>query len=83
MDEPTIGVDVGAKDEIRKIIEEVAAAGAGVLLVTTELDELVWLCDRVLIMFRGAIVGELSGEAIEQRTILQASATGQIQAMAA
>ncbi len=83
MDEPTIGVDVGAKDEIRKIIEEVAAGGAGVLLVTTELDELVWLCDRVLIMFRGAIVGELSGEAIEQRAILQASTTGQIQAMAA
>ena len=43
MDEPTIGVDVGAKDEIRKIIDEVAAAGVGVLLVTTELDELVCL----------------------------------------
>jgi ABC-type sugar transport system ATPase subunit len=83
MDEPTIGVDVGAKDEIRKIIDEVAAAGAGVLLVTTELDELVSLCDRVLIMFRGAIVGELSGEAIERRAILQASTTGQIQALAA
>jgi ABC-type sugar transport system ATPase subunit len=83
MDEPTIGIDVGAKDEIRKIIGEVAAAGAGVLLVTTELDELVWLCDRVLIMFRGAIVGELSGEAIERRAILQASTTGQIQAIAA
>jgi ABC-type sugar transport system ATPase subunit len=82
MDEPTIGVDVGAKDEIRKIIGEVAAAGVGVLLVTTELDELVSLCDRVLIMFRGAIVGELSGEAIEQRAILQASTTGQIQAAA-
>jgi ABC-type sugar transport system ATPase subunit len=53
-----------------------------VLLVTTELDELVSLCDRVLIMFRGAIVGELSGEAIERRAILQASMTGQIQAAA-
>ena len=82
MDEPTIGVDVGAKDEIRKIIDEVAAAGVGVLLVTTELDELVSLCDRVLIMFRGAIVGELAGEAIERRAILQASTTGQIQAAA-
>jgi ABC-type sugar transport system ATPase subunit len=82
MDEPTIGVDVGAKDEIRKIIGEVAAAGVGVLLVTPELDELVSLCDRVLIMFRGAIVGELSGEAIERRAILQASTTGQIQAAA-
>jgi len=48
----------------------------------TELDELVSLCDRVLIMFRGAIVGELSGEAIERRAILQASTTGQIQAAA-
>ena len=82
MDEPTIGVDVGAKEEIRKIIDEVAAAGVGVLLVTTELDELVSLCDRVLIMFRGAIVGELSGAAIERRAILQASTTGQIQAAA-
>ena len=61
MDEPTIGVDVGAKEEIRKIIDEIAAAGVGVLLITTELDELVLLCDRVLVMFRGAIVGELSG----------------------
>ena len=82
MDEPTIGVDVGAKEEIRKIIGEVAAAGVGVLLVTTELDELVSLCDRVLIMFRGAIVGELSGGAIERGAILQASTTGQIQAAA-
>ena len=62
MDEPTIGIDVGAKDEIRKIIDEIATAGVGVLLVTTELDELVSLCDRVLVMFRGAIVGELSGD---------------------
>jgi ABC-type sugar transport system ATPase subunit len=82
MDEPTIGVDVGAKEEIRKIIDEVASAGVGVLLVTTELDELVNLCDRVLIMFRGAIVGELSGDAIERRAILQASTTGEIQAAA-
>jgi ABC-type sugar transport system ATPase subunit len=77
-----IGVDVGAKDEIRKIIAEVAAAGVGVLLITTELDELVSLCDRVLIMFRGGIVGELSGQAIERRAILQASTTGQIEAAA-
>ena len=58
MDEPTIGVDVGAKAEIRSIIDEIAAAGVGILLITTELDELVLLCDRVLIMFRGAIIGE-------------------------
>jgi ABC-type sugar transport system ATPase subunit len=83
MDEPTIGVDVGAKEEIRKIIDEIAAAGVGVLLITTELDELVLLCDRVLVMFRGAIVGELSGEGVKRETILQASACGEIQAAAA
>jgi ABC-type sugar transport system ATPase subunit len=83
MDEPTIGVDVGAKEEIRKIIDEIAAAGVGVVLVTTELDELVLLCDRVLVMFRGAIIGELSGEEVNRERILHASACGEIQAAAA
>ena len=83
MDEPTIGVDVGAKEEIRKIIDEIAGAGVGVVLVTTELDELVLLCDRVLVMFRGAIIGELSGEAVNRERILHASACGEIRAAAA
>ena len=83
MDEPTIGVDVGAKEEIRKIIDEIASAGVGVVLVTTELDELVLLCDRVLVMFRGAVIGELSGEAVNRERILHAAACGEIQAAAA
>jgi ABC-type sugar transport system ATPase subunit len=83
MDEPTIGVDVGAKEEIRRIIDEIASAGVGVVLVTTELDELVLLCDRVLVMFRGAVIGELSGEAVNRERILHAAACGEIQAAAA
>src|SRR5271154_5759018 len=83
MDEPTIGVDVGAKEEIRKIIDEIARAGVGILLVTTELDELALLCDRVLVMFRGAIIGELSGGEIDRETILRASACGEIRAVSA
>jgi ABC-type sugar transport system ATPase subunit len=82
MDEPTIGVDVGAKEEIRKIIDEIARAGVGVLLITTELDELVLLCDRVLVMFRGAIIGELSGDEVQRENILRASACGEIRAAA-
>jgi ABC-type sugar transport system ATPase subunit len=78
MDEPTIGIDVGSKAEIRGIIDEIAAIGVGILLVTTELEELVCLCDRVLIMFRGAIIGELCGAAINHNNILQASACGEI-----
>jgi ABC-type sugar transport system ATPase subunit len=83
MDEPTIGIDVGAKDEIRKIIDEIAGAGVGVVLVTTELDELVLLCDRVLVMFRGAVIGELSGDDVNRERILHAAACGEIQAAAA
>jgi ABC-type sugar transport system ATPase subunit len=83
MDEPTIGIDVGSKEEIRFIVDEIARAGVGILLVTTELEDLVLLCDRVLIMFRGAIIGELGGAAIERGAILHASACGEIGAAAA
>jgi ABC-type sugar transport system ATPase subunit len=83
MDEPTIGIDVGSKDEIRGIIDEIAGTGVAVLLVTTELDELVALCDRVLIMFRGAIVGELAGDQVIRERILHAAACGEIEAAAA
>ena len=76
MDEPTIGLDVGSKAEIRGIIDEIAATGVGIVLVTTELEELVSLCDRVLVMFRDAIVAELTGDGIERATILHASAGG-------
>ncbi|MEP0324711.1 sugar ABC transporter ATP-binding protein [Bauldia litoralis] len=79
MDEPTIGIDVGSKEEIRAIIDEIATAGVGIVLITTELEELVTLCDRVLVMFRGEIVGALNGQEIERETILHASACGEIQ----
>jgi ABC-type sugar transport system ATPase subunit len=79
MDEPTIGIDVGSKEEIRGIIDEIATTGVGVVLITTELEELVSLCDRVLVMFRGRIVGELTGDEIERQAILQASACGSIE----
>jgi ABC-type sugar transport system ATPase subunit len=83
MDEPTIGIDVGSKDEIRGIIDEIAGTGVGVLLVTAELDELVALCDRVLIMFRGAIVGQLAGAGVVRERILHAAVSGEIKAAAA
>jgi ABC-type sugar transport system ATPase subunit len=77
MDEPTIGIDVGSKAEIRAIIDEISAEGVGVVLVTTELEELVSLCDRVLVMFRGAFVAELTGDAIERKSILHTAACGE------
>ena len=59
MDEPTIGIDVGSKAEIRELIRAIAADGVGVILITAEIDELTTLCDRVLVMFRGRFVAEL------------------------
>jgi ABC-type sugar transport system ATPase subunit len=76
LDEPTIGVDVGSKEEIRAIIRDIVAGGTGVILITAELAELEALCDRVLVMFRGAIVATLEGDAVEGRAILQASVSG-------
>ena len=62
MDEPTIGIDVGSKAEIRELIREIAADGVGVVLITAEIDELTTLCDRVLVMFRGRFVAELRND---------------------
>jgi ABC-type sugar transport system ATPase subunit len=80
LDEPTIGIDVGSKAEIRHTIREIARDGVGVLLITAEIDELTTLCDRVLVMFRGQVVAELTGAAIERHTILHASVSGELTA---
>ncbi|NOY55681.1 MAG: sugar ABC transporter ATP-binding protein [Actinobacteria bacterium] len=66
MDEPTVGVDVGAKAEIYRLIAELASAGAGVLVASHDLGELMGLCDRVLVMVRGEIV---ANERVEDLTL--------------
>ena len=76
LDEPTIGIDVGSKDEIRKIIREVAAQGVGILLLTTEQEELELMCDRVLVLFRGRIVQEFAGKEINKDAITHAAIGG-------
>ena len=73
MDEPTIGIDVGAKYEIRRIIKNIALKGVSVILITAELEELVALCDRVLVMFRGEIIKTIVGDAINKQEIIKAS----------
>lgn len=78
LSEPTVGIDVGTKYEIRKLIEEMASKGVSIILITTELEELEKLCDRVLIMFRGRIVNEFTGDNINKENILEASTGGGI-----
>jgi len=60
-DEPTRGVDVGAKESIYEIIESLAEDGLAALVISSELEELVRLCDRVYVVYEGSIVGELAG----------------------
>ncbi len=64
LDEPTRGVDVGAKDEIYELIEGLAKAGMAILVISSEMEELVRLCDRILSVYEGRIVAELSGDQI-------------------
>ena len=68
-DEPTRGVDVGAKDGIYNIIESLADDGVAVLIVSSELEELVRLCDRVYVVYEGRVIGELAGDEVVLETI--------------
>jgi ribose transport system ATP-binding protein len=69
LDEPTSGVDVGAKSEIHKVIGELKAAGAAILLVSSELPELLGVCDRILVVREGRTVGELPRGASEHEVM--------------
>jgi len=74
LDEPTRGVDIGAKSEIYRIIDELAKRGIGVVLISSELPEVIGTCDRVLVMREGRIVGEVGGpggEPITQENIMK------------
>lgn len=64
VDEPTQGVDVGAKEDVYRLLRGTSAEGTAVLVLSSEPDELARICDRVLIMDRGRVVAELSGDAI-------------------
>lgn len=76
VDEPTHGVDVGAKAEIYSLLQALAARGTGILLISSELPELLSLCDRILVMNHGSLVAELGREeASEQEIMHYASGT--------
>ncbi|MSO73741.1 MAG: sugar ABC transporter ATP-binding protein [Alphaproteobacteria bacterium] len=70
MFDPTRGVDIGTKHAIYVLIRELAAQGHAILFYSTEVPELVNLCDRVLVMYRGRIVTELKGDAISEESIM-------------
>jgi len=66
LDEPTRGVDVGAKSEIYRIMNQMARKGVAILMISSELPEVVGMSDRVYVMREGSIAGELHGRDISQ-----------------
>jgi ribose transport system ATP-binding protein len=78
LDDPTRGVDVGAKREIYLLIRRISAEGRIVLFSSTELPELIGLCDRIIVLYRGRIAGEIRGSEIEGRALLHAVNTGEM-----
>lgn len=70
LDEPTRGIDVGAKYEIYTIINDLADQGKGVVMISSEMPELLGMCDRIYVMNEGALVGELNAEDASQERIM-------------
>ncbi|CAN7700974.1 sugar ABC transporter ATP-binding protein [Ensifer adhaerens] len=71
LDEPTRGVDVGAKVEIYSVINDLAANGAAIVMVSSEMLELIGMCDRVIVMRAGRLAGELSGPQLTEEGIIE------------
>jgi ribose transport system ATP-binding protein len=71
MDEPTRGVDVGAKVEIYNLMNELTARGAGILMISSELNEIIGMCDRVLVVDKGGVRGELPRELMTEKDIMK------------
>jgi ABC-type sugar transport system ATPase subunit len=76
LDEPTKGIDVGAKAEIHRLISRLAAAGLSVLLISSDLPELLALSHRILVMHKGQIVGGLKREQFDPAAIVHMASTG-------
>ncbi|WNM27226.1 sugar ABC transporter ATP-binding protein [Demequina capsici] len=70
-DEPTRGIDVGAKQEIYKLISDLAESGKAVILISSEMEELIGLSDRILVLHEGSVTGELQRDEFTQSAILE------------
>ena len=78
MCEPTRGIDVGAKAEIYRLIGGMAKNGKAVLLISSEIPEVVGMSDRVLVLHSGRVVGELMGDECTQEAVLRLATGGSV-----
>jgi len=79
LDEPTRGIDVGAKYEIYEIINKLADSGRGVLFISSELPELLGMCDRIYTLSEGVITAEVRGEQADQEVLMRYMTQGKKQ----
>jgi ribose transport system ATP-binding protein len=70
MDEPTRGIDVGAKIEIHRLLRDLARQGVGMIVISSELPELLGLCDRILVIRDGRIAGELDAQTMSEEAVI-------------
>lgn len=75
-DEPTQGIDIGAKDEIYNIMKEISDQGSSIIMATSEIEELITVCDRVLIMFEGKVIKEFTRPAENKNDIMNFAVSG-------
>lgn len=74
LDEPTQGIDVGAKAEIHELIEDLVTSGIAIILISSELPELIAMSDRILVMRKGKIVAELDSHSATKENIIHHAA---------
>ena len=75
-DEPTRGVDVGARSEIYALMDELAAAGVAVLMISSDLEEVLGMSDRVLVLHEGRLAGELPRAALSEEAVMHLATGG-------
>jgi ribose transport system ATP-binding protein len=80
LDEPTRGVDVGAKTEIYALMDELAAQGLAILMISSDLEEILGMSDRVVVMHEGGLAGELSHDQLSEEAIMKLATGGRGQA---
>src|SRR5690606_28610583 len=71
LDDPTRGIDVGAKAELYRVIDRLCRDGLGIIVTSSELPELITLCDRILVLCEGRLTGELSREEFTEQRIME------------
>ena len=78
LDEPTRGIDVGAKFEVYRLIAKLAESGAAILVISSEIEELIGICDRILVMSRGEIKDELTQCEFNRERILRSALSSEL-----